>query len=82
MKIKLLASRVGTGFAQAAGEVIEVDDDEGQRMIATNGAVEFATELAPPSRGPDKIEPPAEVKPASTNSNQPAMPPKHKPERR
>lgn len=33
MKIKLLCSRVGVGFSQNRGDEIEVDADEGQRMI-------------------------------------------------
>ena len=34
MKVKLLVSRTGTGFVQDRGQVVNVSDAEGQRMIA------------------------------------------------
>lgn len=38
MKIKLLVSRAGNGFAQNRGDIIEVETDEGERMIAAEQA--------------------------------------------
>lgn len=38
MKVKLLISRAGVSFVQARGDVIEVDDDEGLRMIQAGQA--------------------------------------------
>lgn len=38
MQIKLLCSRSGNNFTQAIGQVIEVDDDEGLRMIEAGQA--------------------------------------------
>lgn len=39
MKIKLLVSRGGVGFNQNAGDIIEVDESEGLRMIKKGQAV-------------------------------------------
>lgn len=39
MKIKLLVSRAGTGFAQSVGEIIDVSADEGARMIQAEQAI-------------------------------------------
>lgn len=39
MKVKLLVSRCGIDFSQAAGDVIEVSAAEGKRMIAAKQAV-------------------------------------------
>lgn len=39
MKVKLLVSRAGVDFSQAVGEVIDVDEAEGVRMIAAEQAV-------------------------------------------
>lgn len=39
MKVKLLVSRASVEFAQNAGDVIEVDDALGKRMIDANQAV-------------------------------------------
>jgi len=54
MKIKLLVSRAGNGFAQNRGDEIDVGADEGQRMIDAGQAellreakVERATKAAP-----------------------------------
>jgi len=33
MKVKLLVSRAGTDFTQSVGDIIEVSDDEGQRLL-------------------------------------------------
>ncbi len=33
MKVKLLVSRAGVGFSQNAGDVIEVDPEEGKRLL-------------------------------------------------
>lgn len=54
MKVKLLISRAGVSFSQSAGEVVEVDEAEGLRMIAAGQADAVAAE---------KIET-AEAKPA------------------
>lgn len=39
MEVKLLVSRVGAGFSQSAGEIIQVSDAEGLRMIEAGQAV-------------------------------------------
>ena len=33
MKVKLLVSRAGVGFSQNAGDVIDVDPEEGKRLL-------------------------------------------------
>ena len=40
MQIKLLVSRSGVGFSQTAGEIIEVPEGEGKRMVDAGQAVE------------------------------------------
>ncbi len=44
MKIRLLTGRVGTGFTQQPGEIIEVPPQEAQRMIEAWQAVVVADE--------------------------------------
>ena len=39
MKVKLLVSRASVEWVQNAGDVVEVSDDEGKRMIEANQAV-------------------------------------------
>lgn len=39
MKVKLLVSRSSVDFVQNAGDVIEVSDKEGERMIAAHQAL-------------------------------------------
>lgn len=39
MKVKLLVSRAGVGFVQNAGDEIDVDDEQAQRMIEAQQAV-------------------------------------------
>jgi hypothetical protein len=39
MKVKLLCSRVSPSFSQNAGDEIEVEDDEGLRMIEAGQCV-------------------------------------------
>lgn len=34
MKVRLFVSRAGAGIAQSPGDIVEVGDDEGARMIA------------------------------------------------
>lgn len=34
MQIKLTTGRVGTGFSQGPGEIVDVPEDEGRRMVA------------------------------------------------
>jgi hypothetical protein len=41
MKVKLLVSRGGPGISQNAGDVVEVSEAEGKRMIEANQAVPF-----------------------------------------
>lgn len=38
MKVRLTTDRVGGGFFQIAGDVIEVESGEGQRLIASRQA--------------------------------------------
>lgn len=45
MNVKLLCGRVGIRKSQAPGEVVEVPDDEGERMIAA-GQATLAPEVA------------------------------------
>lgn len=54
MKVKLLTSRAGIDFSQNFGEVVEVSDPEGKRMIeagqaepAVTSKKETATKKAP-----------------------------------
>lgn len=44
MKVKLLVSRAGAGFAQSVGDEIEVGEAEGGRMIAAGQAVPVRSE--------------------------------------
>lgn len=41
MKVKLLVSRAGPYFSQNAGEVVEVDEAEAKRLIASDQAEPF-----------------------------------------
>ncbi len=50
MKVELLVSRAGTNFTQSVGEVIEVSDDEGKRLLDSNQAK--AVGGKPPGRKP------------------------------
>lgn len=43
MKIELLISRAGKNFAQNVGDVIEVDADEGKRLISKGMAKAAST---------------------------------------
>ena len=36
MKVRLLVSRAGAGFAQSAGDEVEVSSEEGKRMMEAN----------------------------------------------
>lgn len=38
MKVELLVSRAGVGFTQNCGDIIDVGDDEAQRLINSNQA--------------------------------------------
>ncbi len=38
MKVELLVSRAGVGFTQNCGDIIDVGDDEAQRLIESNQA--------------------------------------------
>lgn len=42
MKVKLLVSRAGINFSQIPGDVVEVGDGEGVRMIEAGQAVPVA----------------------------------------
>lgn len=46
MKVKLKTCRAGVGFVQNIGDVIDVDDAEGQRMIEAGQAVTVEVESA------------------------------------
>ena len=39
MKVKLLVSRAGKSISQKVGDVVDVSDDEGKRMIDRKQAV-------------------------------------------
>lgn len=64
MKIKLLTSRVGTGFNQAAGEIVDVPADEAARMVAN----ELATYVDAPSANAVRT---ADEPPAARTATQP-----------
>jgi hypothetical protein len=51
MKVKLLTGRVGTGFSQEPGQVIDLPDGEARRMIQSLQA-EPATDTKPPGGKP------------------------------
>jgi hypothetical protein len=38
MKVELLVSRAGTNFSQSVGDIIEVSDAEGKRLLESNQA--------------------------------------------
>lgn len=38
MKVELLVSRAGTNFSQSVGDIIEVSDAEGKRLLDSNQA--------------------------------------------
>ena len=38
MKVRLLTSRVGYGFSQSSGDVIEVKPEEGRKLMAAGQA--------------------------------------------
>jgi hypothetical protein len=61
MKVELLVSRAGVGFAQNVGDEIEVSDAEGERMIAASQAVEVAAKK--PATRKKKVEAAAKPKP-------------------
>ena len=55
MKVQLTVSRAGARMAHSAGEIIDVGEDEGRRMIAASQAVavnakETATKKASPQK--------------------------------
>lgn len=54
MKVKLLVGRGGIGFVQNAGDVIEVDDDEGKRMIFANQAEPVKATRKTATKKPDE----------------------------
>lgn len=39
MKVQLLTDRVGLGFAQSAGDVVNVSDAEGKALISAGSAI-------------------------------------------
>ena len=43
MKVKLLVSREAVNYSQAVGDIVEVDDAEGARMITAGQCVEIGT---------------------------------------
>ncbi len=50
MKIQLLTSRAGVVFAQNAGDVIDVSDDEAKRLIEQNQARPIGGKVQPEKR--------------------------------
>jgi hypothetical protein len=50
MKVKLAVHRGGTGFQQERGQIVEVADDEGRRMIAAEQGTQVidTASCAPP----------------------------------
>ena len=50
MKVKLLCSRAGPSGVFNRGDVIEVDDAEGKRMIEAVQCVPYAPEVKPETR--------------------------------
>lgn len=62
MKIKLLTGRVGMGWQQAAGQVVDVPKPEADRMIAARQAVPAETaipktfhQITQPATGQGKV---------------------------
>lgn len=53
MKVKLLVGRSGPNLSQSAGDIIDVDDEEGARMCAAGQAEEVS---APKSSKRTKTE--------------------------
>ena len=47
MKVKLLTSRAGVDFSQNAGDVIDVSEAEGKRMIEAGQAAPIANVVSP-----------------------------------
>ena len=47
MKIKLLTSRAGADFSQNVGDVVDVSDGEGKRMIDAGQAIPVANVVEP-----------------------------------
>lgn len=50
MRVKLKTGRAGDGFVQNPGDVIEVKDDEGERMV-TAGLAEKVEDEKPAAKG-------------------------------
>jgi hypothetical protein len=71
MQVQLRESRVAGGFAQRPGDVVEVSEDEGGRMIAAGQAVPFG-----PGGGAaetrSETEPEGEVKTAARGRGRPS----------
>ena len=58
MKVELKTCRAGVGFVQNIGDVIDVDDAEGERLLAAG--------QAKPVEPEPKVEPEPEVESAAT----------------
>lgn len=56
VKVKLLVSRAGLTFSQNAGDVVEVDADEAQRMVAA-GQAELMREGPKPEKATRRSAP-------------------------
>ncbi len=54
MKIKLLISRAGAGFVQAAGDVIDVSDREGESLIRAGKAEPVAVKETAVHKAPTR----------------------------
>lgn len=75
MEVILTKSRVGDGFSQRKGDLIEVDDGEGQRLIEAGMAIP-ASEGTPKRRGRSvpRAQKAAETPEAETGGSQEALP--------
>ena len=56
MKIKLLVSRCGPEVNQNAGDVVEVSEAEGKRMIESGQAIPYAAKRKPETRRKTKAD--------------------------
>lgn len=54
MKVQILTPLAGPAQVLAAGDVVEVSDDEGARLVAAGFAAEAAPAPAPPKKRPPR----------------------------
>lgn len=55
MKVRLLTSRAGQGWSQAAGDEIEVSSQEGARLIEMHRAVPIREKREKATRAPPEV---------------------------